>query len=146
MNKVLEKISRIARMLSKDNHVILLATIGLHGGPRSRYMGGFQITDTAELFLIAPSDTGKMREIQKNSQAQVIFSSKDHRQVLTLSGNAAIVKDESVRRAIYEEKESWSIYPVFNDRFGVIHFVPTQAEYLNLNTSNDTINIQIPKS
>jgi general stress protein 26 len=145
MNKVLEKVSRIARILANNNHVLLLSTIGLSGGPRSRYIGGFSIKDTADLYLISPADTDKIREIQKDSRVQIIFSSKDYRKVLTLNGNAKIVEDESLRRAIYEEKESWGLYPVFNDYFGVIHFVPNQAEYLDLDISNDVVMFQMPR-
>jgi hypothetical protein len=72
------------------------------------------------------------------------FSSKDFKRVLTLSGNASVVQDISLRRTLYEEK-TLSMYPIFDD-FGVIHFVPVYTEYLDLNVSNDPIVINIPQN
>ncbi len=145
MNKVLTKVSKIAGLLAKDNRLILLSTIGINGYPRSRYMGAFRIRDTGEFFLVSPSNANKILEIQKNPQVQVIFSSKDFQRVLALSGNAAVVQDISLRQNLFEETKPLKIYPVFNDYFGVIHFVPVQAEYLDLNVSNDPVVINMPR-
>ncbi|MBF0571230.1 MAG: pyridoxamine 5'-phosphate oxidase family protein [Candidatus Omnitrophica bacterium] len=145
MNKVFAKISKIARWLTKDDQPVLLSTIGLNGGPRSRYMGAFRIRDTGEIFLISPSNANKIREIRQNPQAQLIFSSKDCKRVLTLSGNALIVRDASLRRTLYEETKPLEIYPVFDDSFGLIRFVPVQAEYLDINISNDPVRIHVSR-
>lgn len=143
MNKIIAKVSKVARILAEYNPA-LLSTIGINGAPRSRYVGGFRIRDTGEILLISPSNTNKMLEIQRNPKAQVLLSSKDCRRVLTLSGNASIVQNISLRRAFYEETRPLRMYSTFNDYFGVIHFIPFRAEYLDLNVSNDpfVINIQ----
>ncbi len=145
MNRVLAKVAQIARLLAKDDQPALLSTIGINGGPRSRYIGEFRIRDTGELFLICLSNSNKIQEIQRNPQAQVIFSSKDFKRVLTLSGNAAIVQDITLRQNLFEEKKSLKLYPVFNDNFGVIRFVPVHAEYLDLNVSNNPVVINMPR-
>ena len=139
MNEARTKVSQIAWLLAKDNQPALLSTIGMKGDPRSRYMGAFRIRDTGDIFLISPSNAHKIQEIQKNPQAQVIFSGKDFKRVLTLSGNAVVVKDIAIRQSLFEETKPLKIYPAFNDHFGVIHFVPLQAEYLDLNVSNDPV-------
>ena len=145
VNKVLTKIFQIAKLLAKDDQPILFSTIGINGGPRSRYMGGFRIRDTGDLFLISMSNANKMQEIQRNPQAQVIFSSKNCKQVLTLSGDASIVQDIFLRRTFYEETKPLKMYPVFNNDFGLIHFVPVQAEYLDINVSNYPVVFKIPR-
>lgn len=145
MNKVLTKFVRIARLLAKGDRPLLLSTIGINGAPRSRYIGEFRIRDTGEFFLICLSNSNKIREIRKNPLAQLIFSSKDFQRVLTLSGNAALLEDITLRQELFDEKKPLKLYPVFNDNFGVIHFVPVQAEYLDLNVSNDPVVINIPR-
>lgn len=144
VNNALKKVAQIARLLAKDEQPALLSTIGLNGSPRSRYMGAFRIRDTGDFFLISPSNTNKMEEIQRNPQVQVIFSDKGFKRVLTLSGKAGIVKDTALRQELFEEKKPLKLYPVFNDHFGVVHFMPLQAEYLDLNVSNDPVVIDLP--
>ncbi len=97
-----------------------------------------------EFFLISPSNANKMREIQINPQVQLIFSSKDFQRVLTLNGIATVVQDTTLRKSLFEETRPLKIYPIFNDYFGVIHFVPVQAEYLDLNVSNQPVVIDLP--
>jgi general stress protein 26 len=143
VNKVLTKVSQIAKLLAKDDQPALLSTIGINGAPRSRYIGAFSIRDTGEFFLISMSNANKIQEIRKNPRVQVIFSSKDCKRVLTLSGNASIVQDISLRRMIYEGRKPLELYPVFNDDFGVIRFVPVHAEYLDINVSNNPVVIKM---
>ena len=143
MSKTLKTVSQIAKLLAKDSQPILLSTIGLDGCPRSRYIGAFRIRDSAEIFLISMSNANKIKEIRKNSKVQVILSDNDYKRVLTINGNASIVQDIDLRRTLYEETKPLKIYPVFNDNFGVIHFVPVQAEYLNLKVCNDPFVINI---
>ena len=145
MNKVSAKVTQIARLLAKDDRVLLLSTIGLNGAPRSRYIGAFRIRDTGEIFLISPSNANKIQEIRKNPQTQVILSSKDCKRVLTLSGNASIVEDISLRQTLYEETKPLKIYPVFSDDFGVICFVAEKMEYLDLNVCDSPFVIDIPR-
>ena len=145
VNKVLTKVSKIARLIAKDNQPALLSTIGIKGSPRSRYMGAFRIRDAGDIFLISPSNANKIQEIRRNPQAQVLFFDKNFKRVLTLSGIAAIVEDMTLRRNLFEETKPLKIYPVFNDNFGVIHFVPVRAEYLDLNVSNDPVVINMPR-
>ena len=108
-------------------------------------MGAFRIRETGEFFLISPSNANKMREIRKNCQVQVIFSGEGFRRVLALSGDAAIVEDFSSRQNLFEETKPLAIYPVFNDDFGVIRFVPVVAEYLDLDVSNYPVVINVPQ-
>jgi general stress protein 26 len=143
VNKVLQ-VSQIARILVKDAQPLLLSTIGMDGAPRSRYIGAFRIRDTGEIFLISPSKTHKMQEVQRDPRVQVVLASKDMQRVLTLSGSAAVVQDMAVRKGLFEETKPLKIYPVFNDDFGVIHFIPLQAEYLDLNVRNDPFMVKIP--
>lgn len=145
MDQVFARVSQIARLLAKGTHPALLSTIGLDGGPRTRYIGEFRIRDTGEIFLISPSTANKIQEIRKNPQVQVIFSSKDCKQVLTLSGSASILDDISLRLEIYEEKKSYELYPVFNDYFGAIRFIPVKAEYLDVNVSNSPVVIKMSR-
>ena len=143
MSKSFSKVSQIARLLAKDAKPALLSTIGLNGAPKSRYIGTFKIRDTGEMFFISPSKSRKIQEIQRNSQTQVIFSSQDCKRVLTLSGGASIVEDLVLRRRLYEETKPLKIYPIFNDYFGVIHFMPVYAEYLDINSSDDPVVINM---
>ena len=145
MNKVLDKVSRIARLLAQEEQPALLSTIGIDGSPRSRYMGAFRIKEEGEIFLISPSKANKMQEIRRNSLAQVILASKDCQRVLTLSGKAAIVEDMALRRSLFEETKPLRIYPVFDDNFGVIHFVSLRAEYLDLKICNSPYVFKIPR-
>ena len=141
---MLVKISQISRLLAKDKKPVLLSTIGLNGFPRTRYIGAFKIMDTGRIFLITPSDSNKVKEIQQNPRVQVILSDKNCHRVLTLSGNAAMVQDVHLRQRIFEDTKPIKLYPVFNDYFGVIDFSPVLAEYLDINVSNNTFVINIP--
>lgn len=122
---------------------MLLSTLGLDTGPRTRYMGAFLIRESGEIFLISPSTARKMQEIEKDPHVQVIFSDQECHKVLTLTGKAEVVRDNELRRAIYEEKKGLKIYPVFNDYFGVIRFIPLHAEYLDIDVSNDPVVIPL---
>ncbi len=136
MNKNRVIISKIAKVLSKKDRPVLFSTISLKGAPRSRYIGAFIVRDIGEIYLISPSNTNKMQEVRKNQRAQVIFSSEDCHQVLTLSGKAYVVEDDFLRYKIYEEKKNLKMYPTFSNDFGVIHFVSGHAEYLDIDVSN----------
>jgi len=145
VNKVFIKVVRIARLLAKNGRPVLLSTVGIQGGPRSRYIGAFRIRDTGEFFLISLSKANKIQEIRRNPQAQVILSSRDCKRVLTLSGKASIVQEITLRKNLFEETKPLKIFPVFNDDFGVISFVPLQAEYLDVDVSNDPVVIKMPR-
>lgn len=139
MKKVSSNISQVARILFKNNNILLFSTVSLSGGPRSRFMGACVILDNAEFYLISPSNSRKIKEIVNNSLSQVIFFTKDYQQILTLTGVASVVQDFELRKSIYEKNKDLKIYPVFDDFFGVIHFHFVEAEYLNLKLSDSPV-------
>ena len=146
MGDARKNIGQIARLLAKEKNVALLSTIGLNGSPRSRFIGAFRIMDTGQVFLITPSDSNKVKEIGQDPNVQVIFASQDCTRVLTLSGKASMLVDVKQRQQLFEETKPIKLYPVFNDYFGVIDFVPLQAEYLDINVSNKTVVLNITGS
>lgn len=72
----------------------------------------------------------------RNKKTQVLFSDKNNRQVVALSGLASVEKSRSKRKELYEKFSHLEIYKEFNDNFGVIRFRAKKLEYLNLDVSN----------
>jgi general stress protein 26 len=86
---------RKLRELISGIKIALLTTIGSDGTLQARPMATQEQEFDGVLWFFTGKDTEKIREIQKNSQVGVVYSSPESSRYVSVSGTAELIEDRS---------------------------------------------------
>ena len=115
----------------------VLATVDAEGRPRMRWIGAL-LEDPQEpwiFYLVSGVDSGKMREIAQNPNAQLLFCQMDPWRVASLSGVAEAVDTPELRQLLWDSIPAMETYFTgAEDRaMGIIRFTSKCAEVQTAN-------------
>lgn len=143
MTKTHRRLLRVAAQVVSHSRMCLLTTMGPDGYPRSRFMGTFVAGQRWVIFLVCLADSNKISQIRRRRKTQLTFWEDDHHAVVSLSGEAELVKDMRVRRWIYKRTAPLRLFPEFNHTFAVIRFSASYLEYLNLRVGEKSVKARV---
>jgi len=143
MTTAQRRLLRVAAQVVSNSRMCLLTTIGLDGYPRSRFMGTFVTGQRWVVFLVCLADSNKISQIRRRRRTQLTFWVDDYHAVVSLSGEAELVKDIKVRRRIYKRTAPLQLFPEFNNTFAVIRFTASYLEYLNPRVSEESVKARV---
>lgn len=124
-----EKIE-VMRELIKDIDIAMLTTMDQDGTLRSRPMGTQQTEFDGDLWFFTRVDTGKVAEIQRDSQVNVSYAKPGDNRYVSVSGRATLLNDQAKMDELWDP-----IYKVYfpegrdDPRLRLIKVHVDKAEY-----------------
>jgi general stress protein 26 len=123
-----EGIAKIAELI-KDIQMAMLTTVSTDGSLHSRPMATQQTPFEGELFFLTAADTGKVHEIEDDSQVALTYVDPKHT-FLTLSGRASISNDRALIEKLWNPTyKAWFPEGKEDPEIRVLRVVVEQAEY-----------------
>lgn len=125
--------------LIEETRIGFLATVDADGAPHARPVD-IGVIYEGEVYFSTFSDSRKVRQLEANSKVQVVWLSPNMSQV-RLSGEAALVKDETVRKSYLEDNTDAS--QMFTgeayQKYQLYKIGPTDVEYLGPDDASYTL-------
>ena len=128
--------ARVLALFDQPHLVVVLSTVDDQGHPRSRFMGAVVPVEGVEFawYFETMRESRKVGQLGKRPHAQVLAARADYSEVAALSGRAALVDDDTVK------KQGWDAVPASAEyftgwdspEFAVLRFDAESLEYLNL--------------
>ncbi len=135
-----DAIIETARKIILENKVFVLATAGQDGAPWMRWMGGSVLDEPLTATMAALSSSKKMDQIRANPRAQLMFQTKDHHSVVTLTGTCEIVEEPEQRQRVWDAFPGLKSYASGPEDpgLGVIRFTTERVELILLDEYGTT--------
>ena len=123
-----EGIAKIAELI-KDIQIAMLTTVGTDGPLHSRPMATQQTPFDGELLFLSGGDTGKVHEIEDESEVALTYVDPKHT-FLTISGKASISDDRDLIAKLWNPTyKAWFPQGKEDPNIRVLKVRVEQAEY-----------------
>ena len=135
----------IWQTVQEAQKAFVYTTVDRRGYPRGRYMGALMIKDPL-LYMASFSEARKMKQIKANPHSELIFATKDYKQVATLGGESRAEESLEAKKEFWEANPSCKDYFSGYDapEFGLIAFSPRSAEYLDPQLQHAPFAVALP--
>lgn len=134
-----------AKKIIEASRVFVLSTVDGRNRPQSRYMGAKLVGSGMTIYMETYKRSRKTRQIAKNPRAQLLFSTPDYSEVVTVSGKASMDRSVEMRKKIWNENPASADY--FRDyddpNLGLIKFESEMLEYYGPQTGLESIQINL---
>lgn len=134
-----------AQEIIESTDVFVLSTVDGRNRPQSRYMGVKLVAKGMAIYMETYKRSRKVKQIERNPRAQLLFSTSDYSEVVTVAGKASMDESVGIRKKI------WKANPVSADYFtgyddpnmGLIRFKPETLEYFGPATGLEHIQVKL---
>lgn len=107
-----------------------LATVDSDGQPRTRIVDAFAPDEDFVIYVSTKPHTRKVQQIRQQNKVTLFYFDAEGRNYVSIMGEAELIDDIAIKRAMRRETDSERIYPNFPDDYLLIRITPIWLEGL----------------
>lgn len=120
----------LARKTIEKVRYAAFATVDDNGQPRTRIVDAFAPDEDFVIFVATKPNTRKVNQIKAHNRVTLFYFDDEGRNYVSLMGEASLIDDEAMKRAMRREADSDRIYPNFPNDYLLIRIEPIWLEGL----------------
>jgi len=126
---------RIRKVIDLGKQIFVFSTVDEENRPHSRYMGTFHSTDNySTIFMASQTSSRKVKQLQANPHAQVLFVTPDFLETVSIAGKAYLETSNELKLEMWSKNPALASYfeSAEDPEYALIRFEADVAEFMNL--------------
>ena len=135
----------VKELVAQKDIVFVLATVDADAAPQCRLMGALVLEGEFEILMATYPNARKVKQIEQNPKAQLLFSTEDYKKVATLSGTAEMEESLETKKKFWDAVPACADYHKSHDApdFGLMRVKTQSMEYIDLAVRNAPFKVEL---